>query len=157
PAMRIRPRTALCASTSRVGLGVADTGFDELRGLCRRVGDDGSLAIAMYGQVVALSFEHRHREASVLASEQVKLLEESPNALRAVGFIHGAILAKLWAGEAVEAYRVAQWTIDLVGGDPAKGRPAIVVSPLAMSLLYRGLAGCSLGRQNWRNDIRSGI
>ncbi len=24
-------------------------------------------------------------------------------------------------------------------------------------LLYRGLAGCSLGRQNWRNDMRTGI
>jgi hypothetical protein len=34
-AMRIRPRTLLCATTWRAGLGVADTGFDELRGLCR--------------------------------------------------------------------------------------------------------------------------
>ena len=83
--MRIAPRTALCASTWRAGLGVADTGFDELRELCRRAGDDVSLAIAMYGQVMALSFEHRHREASVLASEQIRLLEESPDALRAVG------------------------------------------------------------------------
>ena len=38
-AMRIRPRTALCASTWRVGLGVADTGFDELRGLCSSAGE----------------------------------------------------------------------------------------------------------------------
>ena len=51
-AMRIRPRTALCTSTWRAGLGVADTGFDELRGLCRSAGDDVSLAIAMFGQVV---------------------------------------------------------------------------------------------------------
>jgi hypothetical protein len=156
-AMRIRPRTALCTSAWRAGLGVADTGFDELRGLCRSVGDDVSLAIAMYGQVVGLSFEHRHREASVLASEQVKLLEESPNALRAVGFIHGAILAKLAAGEAGEAYRVAQWSIDMLGGDPVKGSTVISGSPLAVSLLYRGLAGCSLGRPDWRDDIRSGI
>ena len=35
-AMRIAPRTALCASTWRVGLGVADTGFDELRGAVRQ-------------------------------------------------------------------------------------------------------------------------
>ena len=108
-AMRIAPRTVLCTSTWRVGLGVADTGFDELRELCCSAGDDVSLAIAMYGQVVGLSFEHRHREASVLASEQFRLLEESPNALRAVGIIHGAALAKLFAGEAVEACRFAQW------------------------------------------------
>ena len=61
------------------------------------------------------------------------------------------------AGEAVEAYRLAQWSIDMVGGDPVKGRTASFGSPLAVSLLYRGLAGCSLGRPDWRDDMRSGI
>src|SRR6185437_15650514 len=103
-AMRIRPRTALCSSTWRVGLGVADTGFDELRGLCCSAGDDVSLVIGMYRQVAGLVFEHRHREAAVLASEQFRLIEESPNALRGVAIVHGAALAKLVAGEAVEAY-----------------------------------------------------
>ena len=159
-AMRIAPRTALCTSTWRVGLGVADTGFDELRELCASAGDDLSLAIAMFGQVTGLNLEHRHREASVLASEQSRLLEESPNALRAVGFIQGAVIAKLLAGEAVEAYRLAQWAIDLVGGDPVKGGTPIfgmAASPLALSLFYRGLVGCSLGRPDWRNDMRSAI
>jgi hypothetical protein len=155
--MRIRPRTALCVNTWRAGLGIADTGFDELRELCTSAGDDVSLAIAMHGQVMTLSLEHRLREASVLASEQIRLLEESPDALRGIAVIHGAMLAKVVAGEAVEAYRVAQWSIDLVGGDPVKGRTAISGSPLALSLLWRGLAGFRLGRQNWRNDIRSGI
>ena len=156
-AMRIAPRTGLCSSTWRVGLGVADTGFDELRRLCCSAADDVSLVIGMYGQVVGLTFEHRHREASELASEQFRLIEESPNALRGVGVIHGAVLAKLFAGEAVEAYRLAQWSIDLVGGDPVKGRRAGFGSPLAVSLFYRGLAGCSLGRHDWRNDIGSAI
>jgi adenylate cyclase len=156
-AMRIRPRTVLCSSTWRVGLGVADTGFDELRGLCCSAGDDVSLVIGMYGQVAGLVFEHRHREAAVLASEQVRLLEESPDVLRGVVVIHGAVLAKLLAGEATEAYRLAQWSIDLVGSDPVKARTAMVGSPLAVSLLYRGLVGCSLGRPDWRNDMRSAI
>ena len=156
-AMRIAPRTALCASTWRVGLGVADTGFDELRELCCSAGDDMSLAIAMYGQLAGLTFEHRHREASVLASEQVSLLEESPNALRAVTFIHGAVIAKLFAGEAREAYQLAQWSTDLVGSNPVKARTNTIGSPLAVLLLYRGLAGCGLGSHDWRNDIRSGI
>jgi class 3 adenylate cyclase len=156
-AMRIRPRTALCTSTWRAGLGVADTGFDELRGLCASAGDDMSLAIGMYGQVVGLSLEHRHREASALASEQVRLLEASPDALRAVGVMHGAARAKLHAGEAVEAYRLAQWSIDLVGDDPVKGRSAVIGSPLAVALFWRGLAGCSLGRPDWRDDMRTGI
>jgi adenylate cyclase len=155
--MRIAPRTALSTTTWRLGRGFADSGFDELRELCSSAGDDVSLAIAMYAQVVGLSFEHRHREASLLASEQVRLLEESPNALRGVVVIHGAVLAKLLAGEAVEAYRLAQWSIDLVGSDPTKGRAAVIGSPLAVSLLYRGLAGRSLGRPGWRDDMRSAI
>src|SRR4029079_2515035 len=61
-AMRIAPRTVLCSSTWRVGLGVADTGFDELRGLGCSAGDDVSLVIGMYGQVAGLVFEHRHRD-----------------------------------------------------------------------------------------------
>ena len=93
----------------------------------------------------------------MLASEQFRLLQESPDALRAVRVIHGAAFAKLNAGEAVEAYRLAQWCIDLVGGGPVKGRNAIVGSPLAVSLLYRGLAGYSLGRPDWRDDMRSAI
>ena len=125
--------------------------------LCASAGDDLSLAIGMFGQMTGLNFEHRHREASVLASEQIRLLEESPDALRAVGVIHGAAVAKVLAGEAVEAYRFAQWCIDLVGDDPAKGRTAIIGSPLAFALLDRGLAGCSLGRHDWHNDIRSAI
>ena len=156
-AMRIRSRKALCTSAWRVGLGVADTGFDELRGLCSSAGDTVSLVIGMHGQVVGLTYEHRHREASVLASEQVLLLEEIPDALRAVGVMYGALLAKVFAGEAVDANRLAQWSIDLVGSDPVEGMTTGSGSPLAFSLLYRGLAGCSLGRPDWRDDMRSAI
>jgi adenylate cyclase len=156
-AMRIRPRMALCVTAWRAGLGVVDTGFDELRGLCRSAGDDGSLMIGMFGQVLGLSFEHRHREASALASEQFRLLDKVPDPVSAVTAISGAVLAKLWAGDAVEAYRIAQWSIDVVGGDPTKGRTALSGSPLAVSLLNRGLAACSLGRPHWRNDISTAL
>ena len=81
----------------------------------------------------------------MLASEQFRLLEESPDALRAVGVIHGAVLAKLLAGEAVEAYRLAQWSIDLVGSDPVKGRTAIVGSPLAVVVALSRTGGMQLG------------
>ena len=155
-AMRIAPRTALCTTTWRVGLGVADTGFDELRGLCASAGDDLSLAIAMYGQVVGLSLEHRHREASALASEQFRLLEASPDALRAVGVVHGQLWRSARRGSC-RGISVRAVVVDLVGDDPVKGGNAIIGSPLAVSLLYRGLAGCSLGRPDWRNDMRSGI
>ena len=156
-AMRIAPRTKLCTSTWGAGLGLADTGFDELRDLCCSARDDMSLAIAMYGQVAGLSFEHRHREASELASEQFRLIEESPNPLRGVAVVHAAALAKLFIGKAEEAYRIAQWSIDLVGDDPMKGRKPGFGSPLAVSLFYRGLAAWALGRPGWRDDVRSGI
>jgi len=121
-ATRIRPRMALCTRIWRAGLGVADTGFDELRGLCYSVGDDVSLAIAMYGQVVALSFEHRHREASVLASEQIRLLEESPDALRGVVVIHGPVLAKVLAGEVCRGISVSA-VVDRLGRQrPGEGQ-----------------------------------
>lgn len=42
-------------------------------------------------------------------------------------------------------------------GDPLKGRKTGYGSPLAVSLFYRGVVGCSLGRVDWRDDMRSGI
>ena len=77
----------ICATTWRVGGDVADNGFDELRKLCESVGDDLSLAIGMYGQMVGLTFQHRHREASLLASVQFALLQNSPDAADG-GWIH---------------------------------------------------------------------
>ena len=156
-ALCIAPRMALCATTWRVGGDVADNGFDELRKLCESVGDDLSLAIGMYGQVVGLTFQHRHREASLLASVQFALLQNSPDAAVAVGYIHGAVLAKLLAGEPEEACRMAQWAIDLLDGDAVKGMEAIAGSPLAMTLVWGGIAGSSLGRISWRDDVRRGI
>ena len=64
----------------------------------------------------------------------------------AVGYIHGAVLAKLLAGEPEEACRMAQWAIDLLDGDAVKGMEAIAGSPLAMTLVWGGIAGSSLGR-----------
>jgi adenylate cyclase len=158
PALRIAPRTALCVTAWRVGKGVGETGFGELRELCESAGDEISLASGMYGQIVGLAFQHRHREASSLASEQVTLLENSRDAIPAIGYVHGSVLAKVLAGEPVEAYRIAQWATDMLGGDPLKGRPAPTSgSPLAMNMLYRGIAGCALARPGWRNDVRRAI
>ena len=156
-ALCIAPRTSLCATTWRVGGDIADNGFDELRKLCESVGDDLSLAIGMYGQMVGLTFQHRHREASLLASEQFALLQNSPDAAEAVGYIHGTVVAKLLAGESLEACRMAQWAIDLVDGDPVKGMAIIAGSPLAMTLVWGGIASSSLGHIGWRDDVRRGI
>jgi adenylate cyclase len=156
-AMRIAPRTGLCTSTWRVGGDLAETGFDELRALCESVGDSLSLAMAMYGQMVGLSFQHRHREASSLASEQIALLERSPDAIPALGFVHGTVMAKLLAGEPLEANRVAQWAIELLDGDPTRGMTSDSGSSLAMTTVWASIVGSSLGDLGWRDDLRRGI
>ena len=56
-AMRIAPRTLLCASAFRVARTVVDTGYDELCLLTSAVGDKASLAAATSGQVATLVFE----------------------------------------------------------------------------------------------------
>jgi adenylate cyclase len=156
-AFRIAPRTGLCTTTWRVGGDIAETGFDELRNLCESVGDNLSLAIAMYGQMVGLSFQHRHREASLLASEQIALLQESPDAITALGFIHGTVMTKLLAGESLEAHRVAQWAINLLDGDPGKGMSEGAGSPLAITMVWGAVVGSSLGHTSSRDDMRRGI
>jgi hypothetical protein len=77
--------------------------------------------------------------------------------ITAVGFIHGTVMAKLLVGEALEAYRVAQWAIDLLDGDPAEGTAAMGGSPRAMTLVWRGVAAISLGHSSWRDGVRTAI
>ena len=63
-AMRIAPRTLLCATAWLAGGSLADTGFDELRELAGVAGDKVSLAMAMAGWGPALTVHARFREAS---------------------------------------------------------------------------------------------
>ena len=51
------------------------SGFDELRDLCLTADDQRSLAIAMSGPIMETYFNAERREASALATEQVRLLE----------------------------------------------------------------------------------
>lgn len=153
-AMRIAPRLQLCASAWRVGR--EDAGFEELRTLCVAAKDDLSLAVAMYGPIVRLSFDQRHREAATLVAEQIAILRRCQRPALAVGVIHGSVMAKLLAGQALEAYRLADWTIGLAEQDAAADAMS-VGSPVAMTLLWRGIAGMSLGYANWRDDLSRSI
>ncbi|MGY4653283.1 hypothetical protein [Mycobacterium sp. URHB0021] len=110
----------------------------------------------MYGQIVGLVFSLHYSEASLLASEQLALLEKIPNAEVALGIIHRAVLAKLHSGERSEAYRVADWAIGLLDDDPV-ARSTVGGSALAATLLWRGVAGISLGHIAWHDDLRRAI
>lgn len=154
-ALRIVPKTMLCMSTWRVGGGLSDTGFENLKELCQEAGDDLSLAIGMYGQIALLSFQHCHREASALASEQFELLQRCDGAVRALTYIHAGAMAKVLAGEAREARYISDWAAGLLegytGGDMSEEQ---IGTALATALIWGSVAKCVLGEPDWLQSAR---
>jgi class 3 adenylate cyclase len=155
-AMRIAPRTMLCATAYRVHANGAGAPFDELRQLCAAAGDKASLAIAMAGQVMDHAYQGRVREASALASEATALIESLGDPTLTVGLSYPAIYAKFECGEWPEVLRVSQRAIDLADGDPFKGN-FIFGSPLALAFTSRAMARYCLGRPEWRDDLNHGL
>ena len=155
-AMRIAPRTMLCANAWRVHEHVAGAQFDELRELCTAAGDKASLAIGMAGLVVDHLFQDRIREASQLASEHMALLDSVGDPTLTVGLSTMAIYAKGETAEMCEVLRWSQRVIDLADGDPSKGN-YIFGSPLAVALMQRAVARWCLGLPGWRDDVRYGL
>ena len=156
PAMRIAPRSMLCAIAFRVHMDVAGDRFEELRQLCTAAGDKASLAIGMAGLVVDHGFHDRVREASLLASEAMALIESFGDPTLTVGLSFAAIYAKLETAEWCDALRWSQRVIDLADGDPSKGN-LIIGSPLAVAFAQRAMARYCLGRPGWRNDRRHSL
>jgi len=154
-AMRIAPRTMLCATAFRVHEHAGAT-FDELRDLCAAAGDKASLAIAMAGVVMDHALQARTREASQLAWEAMTLIEAIGDANLTVGLSRASIYAKLESGEWAEALRWSQRVIDLADGDPFKGN-FMVGSPLALALTTRSLTRYHLGLPGWRDDMQHGL
>jgi hypothetical protein len=155
-AMRIAPRTMLCAIAVRVHINHAGDRFDELRQLCTTAGDKASLAIAMAGLVIDHDYHARMCEASQLASEAIALIESLGDPTLAVGLPFAPIYAKLMSAEWSDVLRWSQRVIDLADGDPAKGN-LLVGSPLAAAFTTRGLARYWLGRPGWLDDLQQGL
>ena len=151
PAMRIAPRTMLCATASRVHVNVGGDRFDELRELCAAAGDKASLAIGMAGLVIDHAFQGRVREAAQLASEAWTLAESIGDPSLTVGLSFPLIYAKIHNAEWTDVLRWSQRVIDLADGDPSKGN-FIFGSPLALAFASRGMARWCLGRPGWRDD-----
>ena len=151
-AMRIAPRTMLCATAWLAGGSMADTGFDELRELADATGDKVSLAMGMAGWVSALIVHGRFHEGSLLAFELTSLLESIGDPTLTLALLYAPLSAKLQTGEFAEVLRLAQHMIDLADGDPAKGN-LIIGSPLATTITLRGCARFYLGDPRWRHDI----
>ena len=155
-AMRIAPRTMLCATAYRVHVHVAGARFDELRQLCAAAGDKASLAIGMAGLVMDQAYQDRISEAAQLASETMALIETLGDPTLTVGLSLPLIYAKLESAEWRDVLRWSQRVIDLADGDPFKGT-FIVGSPLALALTHRATARYWLGRAGWRDDLRHGL
>ncbi|MGO8940218.1 MAG: ATP-binding protein, partial [Mycobacterium sp.] len=155
-AMRIAPRTMLCANAWRVHAHVAGDRFEELRQLCTAAGDKASLAIGMAGLVMDHVFQGRMREASQLASEAWVLAESVGDATLTVGLSVLVNYAKIESAECSDVLRWSQRVIDLADGDPSKGN-FIIGSPLALAFTSRGIARYCLGRPGWRDDLRHGL
>ncbi|OBH99448.1 adenylate/guanylate cyclase domain-containing protein [Mycobacterium sp. E2733] len=155
-AMRIAPRTMLCATAWRVRMSVAGDRFDELRRLCNAAGDKASLAIAMAALVADHTYQDRVPEASRLASEAVTLVESIGDPTLTVGLSFTPIRAKMASGEWSEMLRLSQRVIDLAAGDPAKGN-LLFGSPLALGFAQRAIARYALGRSGWQEDLRRGL
>jgi adenylate cyclase len=156
-ALRIHPRTMLCYSTWRVGGSAEETGFEDLRELCTASGNQVSLAASLSGAMLSLTMANRHSESVQLASEQIALFDSAVDPMSNFAVMSAAMFAKLHAGEAAEALRVAQRVIDLVADDGTKGNVSGLGSPLAVALLYRAHARGSLGERSWRADFKRAI
>jgi class 3 adenylate cyclase len=155
-AMRIAPRTMLCAIAFRVHENVAGDRFDELRELCTAAGDKPSLAFAMAGLVMDHLYQGGVREASQLASEAWALTESVGDAMLTVGLSAAPIFAKMESAEWRDVLRWSQRVIDLADGDPSKGN-FIIGSPLAAALTTRAMARSCLDRPGWRDDQRQAL
>ena len=154
-AMRIAPRVLICGNNWRVGLGVEETGFEELRELCISAGDNLSLALGMAGMLTALIFHNKLREAARVASDCSSLLETIDDpASTLIGYL-AASNAKFQAGEAVESLRLAQRGLDAAGGEPQD--TVFFGSPLAFALGMRGSSRLCLGLPGFLDDFDDAI
>ena len=154
-AMRIAPRTMLCAIAWRVHAHAAGAHFDELRDLCAG-GDKASLAMATAGLVMDHAHQARMREASQLASEAWTLAESVGDPTLTVGLSMPLLFAMMEDSKWRDVLQLSQTVIDLADGDPSKGN-FIIGSPLALAFATRALARIYLGLPGWQADLQHGL
>ena len=157
-AMRIAPRTLLCANAYRFGVDGLEIDFDQLRALCAAAGDERSLAIGTCGLLMArqLGGLGHDQETARLASELTRLLDSLGDTTLTVALSVPLMSINLEAGRFSTTLTMAQHVIDLADGDLVKGR-MLTVSPLMTAIAYRGLSRSVLGLSGWQDDFARAI
>jgi adenylate cyclase len=157
-AMRIAPRTLLCANAYRFGVDGLEIDFDQLQTLCAAAGDERSLAIGTHGLLMArqLGGLGHDQETTRLASELTRLLDSLGDATLTVALSVPLMSINLEAGRLSTTLTMAQHVIDLADGDLAKGR-MLTLSPLMTAIAYRGLSHCVMGLSGWKDDFARAI
>ncbi|MCW2565265.1 MAG: hypothetical protein JWQ31_3825 [Mycobacterium sp.] len=151
-AMRVGPRALLCATAFRTGYAFDEAIFEEACQLADTAGDKVSLAMALAGRVITLTFGGRYRESSRLASELVALVESFGDDTLELTLLPLAAAAKLAHGELTAMLQLTSRIIDLANGDPLKGG-SVIESPLALALIFRASAGLCTGAKGWKVDL----
>jgi len=149
--MQIEPRTLLCATTTLALVGPNNSGFEELRQLCRLANDQVSMAIGMSGFIMALAADGYARDAAALVGKFTELVESIGDPTLTVALSYAGIYAKTEAGELREALRLTRRAIELADGDPTKGT-LVFGSPLGMATGLSGFIKLCLGMSDWRAD-----
>lgn len=155
-AMRIAAGTLLCATAYRTAESMSHSGFQEVRELAAAAGDKRSLALATLGQYTDHMVHGRVAEASALGTEVVALLDAIGDPTLTVGLSVAPMIVKQETGEISELLRWSQTAIELADGDPTMG-DVVFGSPLALALVFRGVARCWLGLADWQRDFRDSL
>jgi hypothetical protein len=155
--MQIEAAAALCGSAWRIGLSEAEANFGELRRLCERCDDRRSLAVGMSGYMMALALHNHPRAASELASELLRLLAYIGDEDLAVTVSFGILAAKWETAEVHELFVFADRVVRHAFGKGTAVEPVFVGSPSTLALSIRGVAGMSVGRPGWKDDLDAGL
>lgn len=150
-AMRIAPRTMLCATAWREVQESRDR-FEDLQKLCAVTGDKLSLAIGMTALASELLYAGHSAEGADLVAEQIALLDSIGDPTPAMGLAFVAFCVLFDSGDLVGTLHRSQMVIDAACGDPTMGAGFGLGSPLAVALAWRSTARLCLGVHGWRQD-----
>jgi hypothetical protein len=110
----------------------------------------------MTGLTMHHIFHDRVREASLLASEYMAVVESIGDRALTVRVTPAALHTKAEAGETADMLRWSQTVIDLVERDTT-GASSGIGSRLAAAFVSRGIARFSLGQDGWREDFDKAV